>query len=111
VARKLAQALVRVVDGEDGTGSKAGVAGFAVAGKTGTAQKVVNGIYSHNKFYASFIGFAPVEDARVAVVVMFDDPHPNHFGGTVAAPVFQEVVADTLKYLETQDVVERLTKR
>ena len=51
------------------------------------------------KFCASFIGFAPVEDPRLAVVVTFDDPHPSHYGGTVAAPVFQEVVFNALKYM------------
>jgi cell division protein FtsI/penicillin-binding protein 2 len=88
---------------ESGTGKKAQIAGVRVGGKTGTAQKVINGTYSHSKFFATFIGFAPVENPRVAVAVVFDDPHPSHFGGTVAAPVFQEVVENTLKYLETTD--------
>ncbi len=88
---------------ENGTGKRAKITGSSVAGKTGTAQKIINGIYSHNEFYASFFGFAPVEYPRIAAVVVFDDPHPSHFGGTVAAPVFQEVVRDTLKYLEVKE--------
>ncbi len=88
---------------ENGTGKKSHIDGVAVAGKTGTAQKVVNGLYSHNKFYASFIGFAPVENPRLAAVVVFDEPHPSYYGGTVAAPVFQEVISDALKYIEMKE--------
>ena len=70
--------------------------------KTGTAQKVVSGIYSHSHFYATFAGFAPVDNPRLAAVVVFDDPHPAYYGGTVSAPVFAEVVGDSLKYLNAQ---------
>jgi cell division protein FtsI/penicillin-binding protein 2 len=86
---------------EKGTGKRARITGVKVGGKTGTAQKVINGVYSHNKFFASFIGFAPVDDPKVAVAVVFDEPHPSYYGGTVAAPVFQEVVEKALKYLES----------
>ncbi len=100
-ARRVKAILQKVV--EHGTGKKARVKGVAVGGKTGTAQKVVNGAYSHSKFYASFIGFAPVEDPRIAAVVVYDEPHPNHYGGTVAAPVFREMLVDTLKYIEASE--------
>jgi cell division protein FtsI/penicillin-binding protein 2 len=102
ISEDTAQRVTAILTGvvERGTGRRTKINGVSVAGKTGTAQKVINGEYSHNKFYASFIGFAPAEDPRVAVVVTFDDPHPNHYGGTVAAPVFKEVVTDTLRYLE-----------
>lgn len=86
---------------ENGTGKKALIPGVTVGGKTGTAQKVEGGVYSHSKFYASFIGFAPVEDAQLAAVVVYDEPRPAYYGGTVAAPVFQEVVDNSLKYLST----------
>ena len=92
--------LKGVVD--EGTGTKAAIAGVTVAGKTGTAQKVVGGVYSHSHFYATFAGFAPVETPRLACVVVFDDPHPAYYAATVAAPVFSEVVGDSLKYLNTQ---------
>ena len=86
---------------ENGTGKMAKVPGFSAAGKTGTAQKLEdNGAYSHNKFVASFIGFAPVEDPVIAVAVVFDEPHPYYYGGVVAAPVFKNVVADSLRYLK-----------
>ncbi len=91
--------LKGVVD--EGTGTKAAIPGTTVAGKTGTAQKVVSGTYSHAHFYATFVGFAPVDNPRLAAVVVFDDPHPAYYGGTVAAPVFSEVVGDALKYLNT----------
>ncbi|MFA5059922.1 MAG: penicillin-binding transpeptidase domain-containing protein [Candidatus Omnitrophota bacterium] len=84
---------------ENGTGKLAKIKGVSVGGKTGTAQKVTGGTYSHSEFYATFIGFAPVEDPKIAVVVVFDEPHPSHYGGTVSAPVFQEVAQDTLRYL------------
>jgi len=84
---------------EIGTGKRAQVEGVKVAGKTGTAQKVIDGQYSHSRFYASFIGFAPLDDPQVAVVVVFDEPRPSYYGGTVAAPVFQEIVEKTLRYL------------
>jgi stage V sporulation protein D (sporulation-specific penicillin-binding protein) len=88
---------------EEGTGKMAKVNDFAVAGKTGTAQKLEpNGTYSHNKFVASFIGFAPLEDPLLAIVVSVDDPHPYYFGGVVAAPVFKNVATDAIRYLKTK---------
>ncbi len=98
-ASRLKAILYNVV--ENGTGKKARIEGIKVAGKTGTAQKVVNGRYSHDKFAASFFGFAPLDDPKIAVLVVFDEPHPSYFGGTVAAPVFKEVVESTLRYLES----------
>lgn len=100
-AQRVKVILQGVVD--RGTAKKAQIAGMAVAGKTGTAQKVIDGRYSANRFYASFFGFAPVEDPRLAVIVVFDDPRPNHFGGTVAAPVFRDIMADALKYLDVKE--------
>lgn len=92
--------LKGVVD--EGTGTKAQIPGVTVAGKTGTAQKVVSGIYSHSHFYATFVGFAPVDNPRLAAVVVFDDPRPVYYGGSVSAPVFAEVIGDSLKYLNAQ---------
>ncbi|HPN65791.1 MAG TPA: penicillin-binding transpeptidase domain-containing protein [Candidatus Omnitrophota bacterium] len=85
---------------EDGTGQLARVEGYDVGGKTGTSQKIENGTYSHSKFIASFIGFAPVKNPRVVVVVMLDQPRPLYYGGVVAAPVFSKVVRDTLRYMD-----------
>ncbi|NTV28477.1 MAG: penicillin-binding protein 2 [Candidatus Omnitrophica bacterium] len=94
--RRLKEILRGVV--ENGTGQAAKMTDISAAGKTGTAQKVVGGVYSHNKFVSSFIGFAPVEDPKLAIVVTFDEPHPAYYGGTVAGPVFKEVVESALKY-------------
>ncbi len=96
--QRLKDILVGVV--EKGTGRMTKIKGVAVAGKTGTSQKVVGGRYSNNQYFASFIGFAPADDPKIAAVVMFDNPHPSYYGGTVAAPVFKEMVEDALKYLE-----------
>lgn len=100
-SRRVTEILVGVV--ENGTAKKAQIKGVRVAGKTGTAQKVINGLYSHSKFYASFMGFAPADKPRLAAVVVYDEPHPNHFGGTVAAPVFKEVIENSLKYFESDE--------
>ncbi len=87
---------------ENGTGKLAKVSGFSVAGKTGTAQKLEpDGTYSHSKFVASFIGFAPAQEPLIAVAVILDDPHPYYFGGVVCAPVFKKVAAQALRYLKT----------
>lgn len=104
MAKRLHIILKGVVD--NGTGTKAQIPGVSVAGKTGTAQKVVNGAYSHSHFVATFIGYAPVENPRLACVVLFDDPHPVYYGGLVSAPVFKEVVENSLKYLSAQDIGE-----
>ncbi len=101
VAKRLTDILVGVI--EKGTGTLAKIKGVKVAGKTGTAQKVVNGMYSHSNFYATFFGFAPADHPRIAAIVVVDDPHPSYFGGTVAGPVFKEVVENTLKYLENSE--------
>ncbi|MFH1354750.1 MAG: penicillin-binding transpeptidase domain-containing protein [Candidatus Omnitrophota bacterium] len=87
---------------EDGTGKSASIPGISAAGKTGTAQKLnPDGTYSHSKFIASFVGFAPVEDPIVAIIVTVNDPRPVYFGGVVAAPVFKNIAGDTIKYLKT----------
>jgi cell division protein FtsI/penicillin-binding protein 2 len=103
-ARRVTSILTGVV--ETGTGKKAQIKGVLVAGKTGTAQKVANGIYAPGKYYGSFIGFAPADNPKLAAVVVFDEPHPSYYGGTVAAPVFQEMMIDALKYLESNEYEE-----
>lgn len=100
-AARLRKILTGVV--EEGTGKMAKIEGFTAAGKTGTAQKLEdNGTYSHSKFVASFVGFAPAEDPQIAIVVTLDEPHPVYYGGVVAAPVFRNVAADTLRHLRAE---------
>ncbi|VAX36047.1 Cell division protein FtsI [Peptidoglycan synthetase] [hydrothermal vent metagenome] len=99
-ARRVRKILTGVV--EHGTGQRAQIEGISVAGKTGTAQKVIDGKYSHSKFDATFIGLAPADNPRLAAVVIFDEPKPSYFGGTVSAPVFKKVIESSLRYLETK---------
>ncbi len=104
-AARISKMLTGVV--EEGTGRMAQIPGLTSAGKTGTAQKLdANGAYSHDKFVASFIGFAPVEDPVVTIVVSLDEPHPYYFGGVVAAPVFRNVAADVVRYLKTKQSLD-----
>jgi cell division protein FtsI/penicillin-binding protein 2 len=99
-ANRIKKILTGVI--EEGTGKMARMEGFTAAGKTGTAQKIEpNGRYSHNKFVASFIGFAPAEDPMLTIVVIVDEPHPYYFGGVVAAPVFKNVAGDVIKYIRS----------
>jgi cell division protein FtsI/penicillin-binding protein 2 len=103
-AARVAKMLTGVV--EEGTGKMAQMQGLTSAGKTGTAQKIEpGGGYSHNKFIASFIGFAPAQDPVVTIIVSLDEPRPYYFGGVVAAPVFKSVAADVVRYLKTKQAV------
>ncbi|OAT86708.1 penicillin-binding transpeptidase domain-containing protein [Desulfotomaculum copahuensis] len=81
-----------------GTGQKALVPGYTVAGKTGTAQVPGPGGYQAGKYVSSFAGFAPAVNPRVAVLVMVAEPQGQYYGGDVAAPAFSAVVRDTLRY-------------
>jgi cell division protein FtsI (penicillin-binding protein 3) len=101
IRKETAQRMTAILQGvvERGTGQSAKMKEITAAGKTGTAQKVVGGTYSHNKFVGTFIGFAPVEDPKLAIIVTVDEPHPAYYGGTVAGPAFKEVVENSLKYL------------
>lgn len=83
-----------------GTGKDSQLEGFTAAGKTGTAQKLEpNGRYSHSRFIASFVGFAPIDHPSIAIVVTIDEPHGLYYGGQVAAPVFKNIAEKTLRYM------------
>jgi cell division protein FtsI/penicillin-binding protein 2 len=85
---------------EDGTGKAARIPGFSVAGKTGTADKVVNGRYSRTQQNVSFVGFVPSRDPAITVLVMIDSPSAGlDSGGRVAAPIFKRIAEATLRYL------------
>lgn len=101
IVEVLREILWRVT--EEGTGKTGRVKGIPVAGKTGTAQKILSGGrgYSHSNFVGSFIGFAPADHPLLSMVVVIDDPHPLYYGGTVAAPVFSEVMEAALAHLGT----------
>lgn len=99
-ARTLERLLEAVV--EEGTGRKAAIDGYRVAGKTGTAQKAAaSGGYAQGRYVASFVGFAPARRPRLVGLVALDEPDPRrgYHGGDVAAPVFSAVVGPALLYL------------
>jgi len=98
VAREVRQIMETVVN-PGGTAIRAQVAGYRVAGKTGTANKIENGRYV-NKYVSSFVGLAPVSNPRLIVAVMIDEPSGSQqFGGMVAAPVFSQVTEGALRAL------------
>ena len=98
-ARTLTGMMTRVVS--DGTGHNAAIAGFEVAGKTGTAQKLdpVTRRYSRAPGVLSFVGFAPADDPRIAMLVMLDEPKNERWGSEAAAPIFAAIGREALRYL------------
>jgi cell division protein FtsI/penicillin-binding protein 2 len=84
--------MLRGVLADGGTASGAGIRGFDLAGKTGTASVVVDGKYSDSEYIASFIGMVPASDPKLVVAVMVDEPQGSIYGGSVAAPAFQKIV-------------------
>jgi cell division protein FtsI (penicillin-binding protein 3) len=112
VAHTLRKMLAKVVTDPHGTGAKAATVSYSVAGKTGTAQKVdpVKKTYSADKRIASFVGFAPVEDPYLVILVVIDEPQEKPaYGGLWAAPVFSEIAQKSLKYLNVASDLERPT--
>ncbi len=109
-ARRMQKLLARVTE-DGGTGTKARVEGYTVAGKTGTAQKIKpaaegGGYYSKN-FISSFVGFLPVENPEIGIIVVADDPGEytdsgrkiKYYGGTVCGPAFKEIAEFSVRYL------------
>ncbi len=96
-AQAVTSMLESVVDGDGGTGKNARIAGVRVAGKTGTAQKArLDGRGYSRERIASFVGFAPAEDPALVTLVVVDNPKKATYGGTVAAPIFREVMQSAL---------------
>jgi cell division protein FtsI (penicillin-binding protein 3) len=83
-----------------GTGRRAAIEGYRCAGKTGTAQKIIDGRYSDTRYLASFVGFAPLPAPRITVLVQIDEPKGTIYGGDVAAPIFGRIVQETLIQLK-----------
>jgi cell division protein FtsI (penicillin-binding protein 3) len=103
LARTLRGMLFQVTQ-KGGTGEKLQIAGYPAAGKTGTAQKVdpATRRYSTEKWASSFVGFAPLDDPRLVILVMVDEPAGTHFGSAVAGPIWHDAMADALRYLGVQ---------
>lgn len=99
-AKTLAQMLESVVDDEDGTGSKAAIPGYRVAGKTGTANRVDPELGVYKGYTASFAGFAPADEPRIAVYCAIQNPTKgSYFGGQICGPIYKKVMEFALKTL------------
>lgn len=99
-AHRVAEMLGGVVD--EGTGKKAGVEGYTVGGKTGSAEKAstTGRGYLEGRYIASFAGFLPISDPRIVMLVMVDEPKGSHFGAVVAAPVFHQVAKKAMWHMK-----------
>jgi cell division protein FtsI (penicillin-binding protein 3) len=98
-ARKLAE-MLRMVTEEGGTGARIKVDGYAIAGKTGTAQKAVAGGYSKQDYISSFAGFLPADNPQIAIVVIIDSPRGGYYGGQVAGPAWAAIAKAAMERLD-----------
>jgi cell division protein FtsI (penicillin-binding protein 3) len=89
--------MLEGVTNEGGTAVDAAIPGYRVAGKTGTARRVVDGRYEG--YTASFVGFAPADAPRLAIAVSVQDPRNGYYGGAVAGPVFRDIMSFALRSL------------
>jgi len=96
--KMMIEALKTVVT-SDGTAPGAAMKNYVVAGKTGTAQKVENGVYVSGKYSASFIGFFPADDPQLCISIVMDEPKEGYYGGQVCGPVFKEIAERCASYL------------
>lgn len=108
-SKQIRTALESVV--ANGTGGNAFIDGYRVGGKTGTAQKVVNGRYSQNEHIVSFIGFAPADDPQIVVYTAVDNPQGIQFGGVVAAPIVRNIMEDALEYMKVPPRQQQVAKK
>jgi cell division protein FtsI (penicillin-binding protein 3) len=102
ISADTAAAMTGIMEGvvERGTARAAQIPGYTIAGKTGTAAKLVNGRYSASDWNASFVGFVPSRNPALAIIVVTDSPHTKgHTGGVVSAPVFKRIAEESLRYL------------
>jgi cell division protein FtsI/penicillin-binding protein 2 len=85
---------------ESGTGTGVQIEQYTVAGKTGTAQKALPGVgYASGRYIGSFIGFVPVENPAIVILVVIDEPRNGYYGGVCAGPAFKEIAQQSLVYL------------
>ncbi len=97
VAALVLEMMEKVVS--KGTGKRAGISGYRIAGKTGTGQKVdESGRYALGKFYSSFVGFFPLPEPLFGIFIMLDEPQGEYYGGDIAAPVFREIAMNIVRY-------------
>ncbi len=113
IREETAKTMIGILEGvvtQGGTGTKAASKEYTFAGKTGTAQKVTEGSgrYAAGKYYASFVGFAPSNEPKIAIFVGLDEPKGAYYGGAVSAPVFKEIAEAALKYLSVPSALSRV---
>ena len=103
VSRETAATLTGIMESvvERGTATAAKIDGFTIAGKTGTAARIIDGRYSDTEYHTSFVGFAPSRKPALTVIVVIDSPHGKvtAYGGTVAAPIFKRITEASLRHL------------
>lgn len=95
---QMIEALKTVVT-KDGTAPGADMDHYTVAGKTGTAQKVINGTYAEHKFNSTFIGFFPADNPQLCISIVMDDPKDGYYGGQACGPVFKDIAERCASYL------------
>ncbi|SDK40338.1 stage V sporulation protein D [Natronincola ferrireducens] len=103
ISQKTSEEMRNIMESvvSEGSGKAAYIPGYKVGGKTGTAQKVVNGRYAQGIYVSSFIGIAPSDDPQLAVLAIVDEPGGySHFGSVVAAPIAKEILEESLRYLD-----------
>lgn len=91
--------MLRSILASGGTGTRANVLGYTIAGKTGTARIAINKTYDKNRHVSTFVGIAPTTDPRLVVAVVIRDPHGQDFGGLVAAPAFASIMEGSLRFM------------
>ncbi len=104
LSEKTAKELLLIMESvvSEGSGKNAAIPGYRIGGKTGTADKVINGQYADGKVYSSFVGLAPIDDPKLSVLIIIDEPQGEHFGSLTAAPVVHDILSDTFRYLEIE---------
>ena len=111
ISKDTAARLTPMLEGvvTDGTGKQAAIDDYTIAGKTGTAKKLVNGSYrGHSNYNVSFVGFAPSRKPKFTIIVVVDSPHGvPAYGGTVAAPIFQRIAEAALQHYGVQRTHQR----
>lgn len=95
---QMREALRLVV--KEGTGKSAQLAGYSSAGKTGTAQKFIDGAYSDTRYVASYLGFAPIDRPALCAIVVINEPEGDYYGGQIAAPAFKQIMERSLIHLK-----------
>jgi stage V sporulation protein D (sporulation-specific penicillin-binding protein) len=109
ISEQTSKTMLNILRGvvEEGSGKRAYIPGYRVGGKTGTAQKIIDGRYAPGKYIASFAAVAPTDDPKIVVLVVIDEPSGSYYGGTIAGPVIKSVMEDTLNYLEVEPIYDK----